>query len=228
MEQTPVFREAGITRAFRTAASSLQTHPRPGPPNIGLALGWLTGTGSISLDASLALAEEDGRVSIISAPKVLTVNGGKATISRGEVQYFEVRTQDTVDYKEIPAVLSLDVTPTISADNHHVTMLVEITDDRPLPASRTVDTLGNETESPPGRTEKKVITTLMVKTGDTVVIGGIYFKRKQVVDSGVPWVMDIPLLGWLFKAEYEEREKSELLIFLTPTVVDTLIAGDDR
>ncbi|MBW2204323.1 MAG: hypothetical protein JRF52_09570, partial [Deltaproteobacteria bacterium] len=171
----------------------------------------------------------DGQVNIISAPKVLTVNGGKAKIARGEVQYFEIRTLDTVDYKEIPATLSLEVTPTISADNHHVTMLVEITDDRPVAAKRTQNPdTGEFAESPPGRSEKRVVTTLMVKTGDTVVIGGIYFKRTQVVDSGVPWVKDIPLLGWLFKAEYEEREKSELLIFLTPTVVDTLTANNER
>jgi len=87
-----------------------------GDPNIGLAFGWLTdgGLGSIALDASLALGETDGKIHIISAPKVLTVNGGEALISRGNVAYKEIRTQDTIDVKEMTAALSLTVKPTIS------------------------------------------------------------------------------------------------------------------
>ena len=75
---------------------------------------------------------------------------------------------------------------------------------------------------PPGRTEKTIETTLIVRTGETVVIGGIYHKEESTFDSGVPWLKDIPLLGWLFKAQYDDMVKTELLIFLTPTVVDTV------
>ena len=192
-------------------------------PTIGLALGWLTGggLGSIALDASLALGETEGKVHVISAPKVLTVNGGEAFISRGTVTYQPIVSLDTVDVKEMEAVLSLKVTPTISADNSHVTMVVEVTDDRRLPAEVKESTEGS-TETPDGRTEKKITTTLMIRTGDTVVIGGIYHKLEQTTDTGVPWLMDIPLLGWLFKAQHKEITKTELLIFITPTVVDTL------
>ena len=204
---------SGLTQ-FSTNAPSGWT------PNIGLAFGWLTdgGLGSIALDASLALGENDGKVHIISAPKVLTVNGGKAVISRGEVKYFPIKTLDTVDYKEIPAVLSLTVSPTVSADNSHITMAVKVTDN--------VATRGEVAEGqytvPPGRTEKTIETTLIVRTGETVVIGGIYHKEESTFDSGVPWLKDIPLLGWLFKAQYDDMVKTELLIFLTPTVVDTV------
>ncbi len=179
-------------------------------PNIGLAFGWLTdgGLGSIALDASLALGETDGKIHIISAPKVLTVNGGEAVISRGEVAYKEISTLDTIDVREMTASLSLTVKPTISADNSHVTMVVKVTDDKMFPDLT-------------GKTEKTIETTLMVRTGETVVIGGIYKKYNTKTDSGVPWVKDIPILGWLFKAEYSDLEKSELLIFLTPTVMDT-------
>jgi len=194
-------------------------------PTIGLALGWLTGggLGSIALDASLALGEQDGKVHVISAPKVLTVNGGEAVISRGEVTYEPIRTLDTIDVKEMEAVLSLTVKPTISADNSHVTMVVEVTDDKPLPAEQRTDPqTGDVTESQSGKTKKSITTTLMVRTGDTVVIGGIYHKYEITVDTGVPWLMDIPILGWLFKAQHKDTTKTELLIFITPTVVDTL------
>ena len=190
--------------------------------NIGLAFGWLTdgGLGSIALDASLALGERDGKVHIISAPKVLTVNGGKAVISRGTVEYFPIRTQDTVKYEQIPAVLSLTVSPTVSADNSHITMIVQVTDNKALPGK--IVHYGEDTyESPAGRSEKTIDTTLIVRTGETVVIGGIYHKTEATSDSGVPWLKDIPILGWLFKAQYDDLVKTELLIFLTPTVVHT-------
>ena len=192
-------------------------------PTIGLALGWLTGggLGSIALDASLALGETDGKVHVISAPKVMTVNGGTAVISRGTVTYEPIVSLDTVDVREMTAALSLTVKPTISADNSHVTMVIEVTDDRPLPATQKESAEGvQETQS--GKTEKTITTTLMVKTGDTIVIGGIYHKIEETTETGVPWLMDIPLLGWLFKAQHKSIEKAELLIFITPTVVDTL------
>jgi type IV pilus assembly protein PilQ len=191
-------------------------------PTIGLALGWLTngGLGIISLDASLALAESDNKVHIISAPKVMTINGGKAVISRGTVEYFPIVSRDTVDIKEIPALLSLEVTPTVSADNSHITMLVEVEDNRRLPGE--IRTVGESVfETPPGRAEKKITTNLMVRTGDTIVIGGIYQEERETTEAGVPWLKDVPLLGWLFKAERDDHLKVELLIFLTPTVVTT-------
>ena len=195
--------------------------------NIGLAFGFLTdgGLGSLALDASLALAEEDQKIKIVSAPKVMTKNGGEAYIARGDVDYFSVRTQDTISFEQIPAVLSLKVTPTVSADNSHVTMVVEVTDDKTKTAKQAQTEEGLQ-ESPPGRTEKKIISTLIVKTGDTVVIGGIYQEEERTTDTGIPFLMDIPLLGWLFKAERKQEGKVELLIFLTPTVVSSVI--EDR
>jgi len=218
------------TGSSSTGATSFTTNaPANWISNIGLTFGWLTGggLGAISLDAKLALGETDKKAHIISAPKVLTVNGGEAFISRGTIEYFPVSTLDTIDYKEIPALLSLKVNPTVSADNSHVTMEVEVTDDKAQAATKkTSSGAGEETESPPGRTTKSIKSTLMVRTGDTVVIGGIFQKEEDVTDSGIPWVKDIPLLGWLFKAQYDIRKRTELLIFLTPSVVNPLgVAG---
>ncbi|MCD6294027.1 MAG: type IV pilus secretin PilQ [Deltaproteobacteria bacterium] len=193
--------------------------------NIGLAFGWLTdgGLGSLALDASLALAQNDQKAKIISSPKVMTKNGGEAFISRGDIDYYSVRTLDTISFQEIPAVLSLKVTPTVSADNSHVTMVVEVTDDKTKEKQITETGNGDVYESPPGRITKKITSTLIVKTGDTVVIGGIYQKEEQTLDSGIPFLKDIPFLGYFFKAEREEAAKRELLIFLTPTVVNSVI-----
>jgi len=227
----PGFRSDWInTGSNFSGATQFSTNaPANWTPNIGLAFGWLTGggLGAISIDASLALGESDNKAHIISAPKVLTVNGGEAYIERGTIQYFPVSTLDTIDFKEIPAVLSLKVNPTVSADNSHVTMVVEVTDDQASPETTTIQSSTTaddrqEVSSPAGRTTKKITSTLMVRTGDTIVIGGIYQKADRVVDDGVPFLKDVPLLGWLFKAQYDTRDRTELLIFLTPTVVDPL------
>ena len=210
----------------RFSGSFSTNKPAAWVANIGLAFGWLTdgGLGSLALDASLALAESDKKVNILSAPKVMTVNGGEAFVSRGTVEYFAVRTLDTISFEQIPALLSLKVNPTVSADNSHVTMLVEVTDDRRLPqTTSTVD--GITSTSAPGRTQKKITSTLIVKTGETVVIGGIFQKEEDTGDTGIPWLMDVPLLGWLFKAERKTRTQVELLIFLTPTVINTAGLG---
>jgi len=207
----------------RFSGSFSTNRPANWVANIGLAFGWLTdgGLGSLALDASLALAEQDQKIKIVSAPKVMTKNGGEAYISRGDVDYYSVRTLDTISFQEIPAVLSLKVTPTVSADNSHVTMVVEVTDDKTKTAKQTSTEEGDQ-ESPPGRTEKKITSTLIVKTGDTVVIGGIYQEEERTTDTGIPFLKDIPILGWLFKAERKQEGKVELLIFLTPTVVSSV------
>lgn len=182
--------------------------PATWTPNIGLSFARLTssGLGAISLDASLALAETEGKAHIISAPKVITMNGQEATISRGTILYKDVVTADQIDTKEITATLSLTVTPTTSADNSHVTMTVEVTDDTAISVNE--------------KQEKKIETKLMVRNGETVVIGGIFKEDTVTEEAGYPWAKDIPVLGWLFKAETKTREKSELLIFLTPQVIE--------
>ena len=217
-------RDPGIERKWlnpdgttRFDGSFSTNSPPTWAANIGLAFGFLTdgGLGSLALDASLALAQTDGKANIISAPKVLTVNGAEAVISRGTTQYIGVATLETQTVEEKEAVLSLTVTPTVSADNAQVTMDVIVRDEKPIGPG-----VGNDYG---GKVGKDIKTTLMVKSGDTVVIGGIYQSVDESSDEGVPWLKDIPLLGYLFKAELAQKERVELLIFLTPTVVKNVV-----
>jgi type IV pilus assembly protein PilQ len=180
-------------------------------PNLGFALGVLTGgaLGSITLDANLALAETEGSVNIISAPRVLASNGEEAEIKRGTVIYKELITADTSTVEELEASLSLVVTPTVSY-NDFVTMEIALNDD--------INFLDGS-----GKTLKTVKTSLIVKSGDTIVIGGIYTENQSQSESGIPWLRDVPGLGWLFKAESKNDSRTELLIFLTPTVVEASV-----
>ncbi|MBW1705018.1 MAG: type IV pilus secretin PilQ [Deltaproteobacteria bacterium] len=172
--------------------------------NIGLAFGRLTSTGlgALMLDAQLALAETEGKTKIISAPKVIASNGESATISRGSTFYLPAA--ENVEAKEVTAELSLEVTPNVSF-NDFVSMEITVKDEQQTGSS--------------GKRGKDLSTKLMVKSGETIVIGGIYSENESFDNTGIPWMKDIPILGWLFGAEHKTFEKAELLIFLTPTVL---------
>ncbi len=177
-------------------------------PNIGLTFATLTegGLGVLSLDATLALAETEDKAKIISAPKVIASNGEQAEISRGDIIYRNVVTADKVEVIELPAVLSLIVTPTVSFNNY-VSMEIDVKDAKVYTDQS-------------GKTEKAIKTKLMVKSGETVVIGGIFKEDESETETGIPWLRDIPILGWLFGAQKKASSRSELLIFLTPTVLE--------
>ena len=175
--------------------------------NLGFSLGWLTSSqlGALTLDASLAVAESDGDAKVISAPKVIAREGTAASISRGDS--IIIPATENVASTTLDATLSLTVTPSAVSVNDFITLEIEVTDDQAPSTSRLL--------------KKSLSTTLMVRSGDTVVLGGIYKESKGDDESGIPWLREIPGLGWLFKAQRKTSEKSELLIFLTPTVLPT-------
>jgi type IV pilus assembly protein PilQ len=173
-------------------------------PNLGLVFSNLTASGLTAtvLDAKLALSEVENTSKIISAPKVIALNGKPATISRGDS--IIVPATENVASTTIDATLSLTVTPTVSFNNF-ISLDVAVTDD---------------TAPSTTRIQKKAVNTkMMVKSGDTVVIGGIYKETQGKDESGIPGLRQIPYLGWLFKAQTKTFDRSELLIFLTPTVL---------
>jgi len=160
---------------------------------------WLT------LSAQLALAEAEGKGRVISAPKVIAREGTAASISSGDS--IIIPATENVASTTLDATLSLTVTPTTVSYNNFITLDVSVTDDSAPSSSRLL--------------RKSISTTLMVKSGETVVIGGIIKENESKDQTGIPLVKDIPGLGWLFKAQRKVHNKSELLIFLTPTVLPT-------
>jgi type IV pilus assembly protein PilQ len=173
-------------------------------PNLGLVFSNLTASGLTAtvLDAKLALSEIENTSKIISAPKVIALNGKPATISRGDS--IIIPATENVASTTIDATLSLTVTPTVSFNNF-ISLDVAVTDDT-APSTTIIQ-------------KKAVNTKMMIKSGETVVIGGIYKETQTKDESGIPGLRQIPYLGWLFKAQEKSDQKSELLIFLTPTVL---------
>ncbi|MBN2062952.1 MAG: AMIN domain-containing protein [Deltaproteobacteria bacterium] len=174
--------------------------------NLGLNFATLTssGLGAITLDAQLALSETEGKSKTLSAPKVIAQEGTTSVIKSGETIYTDPT--ENVAQTQRDAALTLEVTPTSISYNDYITLTLDVTDNKNVNAN--LDTT------------KEVHTTLIVKSGDTIVVGGILKESESDRVIGVPILKDIPGLGWLFKEKGRNKTKSELLIFLTPTVLN--------
>ncbi|MDQ6990965.1 MAG: type IV pilus secretin PilQ [Mariprofundaceae bacterium] len=177
---------------------------------LGLALGSFNNL--INLNLQLSAAEIDGDVHIVSNPRIVTTNLKSATIKQGVQLAFvtpgTANTPPTTTFKD--ALLELTVTPQITADNS-VLLEVLVKKDAPSPTGSGID-------------KKEITTNILMKNGETIVIGGIYTRVKRTANNGVPWLSKIPMLGWLFKNDTKQDDKTELLIFLTPKILN--VKGD--
>lgn len=177
-----------------------------------------------SLNAALALEEKEGLVKVISSPRVAVMNKEKAEISQGGEQVTisttvnAVSNDKTTQEKRTPMTLNLSVQPQITADNS-VIMDVELK--RQFPGAEVDST----THAAPVNT-RTAKTKILVRNGQTSVIGGIYQDQETSSDNGVPVLKDIPVLGWLFKSKARNKDKNELLIFLTPRILQQQVAQD--
>lgn len=184
-------------------------------PTIGIALG---GTRAI-LDAQLRALESSGDGKIISSPKVTTLDNVKATIKQGEEVPYPVIDKEgnrTIEFKE--AVLQLDAKPKVTPDGR-ISMELKATNDY---ADWQSTTGGLRVDNPPIVTNS-VESTIVVKDGDTIVVGGIYKLTDTTTITGVPGLSKIPILGWLFKSEVKSKVKREILIFITPRIVPNTV-----
>ncbi|MEJ5375473.1 MAG: type IV pilus secretin PilQ [bacterium] len=184
----------------------------PGPPGIGLQIGRLAGD-LINLDLRLSAAEREGLTKIVSRPKVMTLDNVEATIKQGrEIPFTQVNPEGNVSvvYKE--ASLKTTVTPHISPDGR-VRLKLDVTDDFPDRAN------ANPITGNPEIVKRQGTTEVLVRDGETVVIGGVLEETRATSEDGVPWLKDVPGLSWLFERKQRRTDQTELLIFVTPFVV---------
>jgi len=176
--------------------------------SLGINFSKLTGSPWM-LDATIAAAESTSQLKIISSPKILTLDNKTAKIKQGEAYPYKKIDADgntITEWKDI--ALELNVTPHVTPDNR-ISMEIAVKNNE----------IGAIIDNQPSFTTKEANTELLVNDGDTVVIGGIRKTRKDGGESGIPGLMKIPVLGWLFKTEYKEDKLDELLIFITPRIV---------
>lgn len=156
----------------------------------------------------------DSRTKTISEPTVLTGNYKSAKIHVGQnlpvrtSQVTQTATTQTIQY--IPEGVDLEVTPVVSPASDVISFRIRVG----------VSELVGFQDNNPITTERTAATEVSVKSGDTVIIGGLMREKSTEVDSGIPLLMHIPILGWLFKSKRKSKDKTELLIFITPEIVN--------
>ena len=171
--------------------------------------------GNFLLDLELSALEAEGEGEVISTPRVVTANQSEAFIQQGvEIPYEEAASSGAtaVQFKE--AVLELRVTPLITPDNR-VQLELEIKQDTVGEIFQT-----GRGGSIPSIDTRELNTSVLVNNGETVVLGGIFQDERQKTEDRVPYLSSIPGIGNLFKRRSNETKKRELLIFVTPTIVE--------
>ena len=190
-------------------------------PNINLptvatattALGLIRSFGSSALSLELSAMEEENRSKTISSPRVLTQDRKEAEIRQGTQIPYQTRDSDggyTTAFKD--AVLSMKVTPRITPDNN-IILDVTINKDN-------VDSTRTNADGEPAISVKQVKTQAMVENGGTLVVGGVYQEQISNNISKVPLLGDVPVLGNLFKSKSRSHQRSEVLFFITPRIIE--------
>jgi type IV pilus assembly protein PilQ len=213
-------RDLGAKLGFTTKGGTGSTpqYDLAGGSNLSLPLAtttpgalqfWLANASTTrTLSLELAAAETDGRTKLVSSPRVLTANGTQAKISDGEqVPYSTISSTGTkTEFKD--ATLNLTIKPNINADGR---VALKINVDK--------NSVGSNTAAGPTILTKTVTTEVVVENGGTVVIGGIYKEDNRDSVSKVPFLGDLPLIGWMFRQTSKSSQRAETLVFITPRIV---------
>lgn len=190
--------------------------PGTGALGLNLQLGTLDILGDLT--ATLALNEHRGNVKVLSSPRIVALHNQPAEISQvTQIPYSTATTNGsgnavpTTNFKDV--ALKLAVTPQIT-NSGSVIMSVEM--------KREFTGAKDKTATAPPINSRTANTKIMVKNGQTAVIGGIFQSDSNDGTTQVPWLGDIPIVGWLFKSKSKSSQKNELLIFLTPKILSQL------
>ncbi len=164
----------------------------------------------VNIDLTISALETIGKAETLSAPKVMTLENQSAEIVSGFTIYVQSTSASGSAPMPLNANLSLTVTPRVTSDGFIVLDVIATNNDLdrspPAGAQASINT-------------KSIKTKVMVKDGNTVVLGGIYTKSNTTEEDQVPLLGRIPLLGWLFKTRTISHPTSELLIFITPKMI---------
>ena len=188
--------------------------PSPAGGILGAGLGFTFGSagGGQLLNLRLTAMEESGNGRVISSPRITTLDNRQAIIKQGISIPVSVVSQAGTETQFFEANLELDVTPHVTNDG---SILMEIKTSKDEPDFSQTGAAGDPTIK-----KKSAKTEVLVKDGDTTVIGGIYTRNVSAREAGVPILSRIPILGVIFRREEKRDDRTELLIFITPRIVN--------
>lgn len=206
----------------KTTNQSLDINmPVPGVPGNAGVYNFRIGQFDIfgDINATLGLAETDDQIHVVSSPRVVALNNEKATIVQGTNIPTPTSNQSggvtttTVTYT--PVEMRLEVTPQVTSEND---VIMNIGIKRDFPGRRASN------GAQPDINHREANTKVLVRNGQTAVIGGVYQSDKDDNEQGVPWLRNLPVVGWLFKYKANTSEKTELLVFLTPRILNSEVS----
>jgi type IV pilus assembly protein PilQ len=194
------------------------------PAAVGLGQGGAIGLslasiGGAILDAQLSALERSGRGKVISNPKIATLDNTEAQIQSGRKIPVATVSSEGTRTEFVDANITLKVTPHVTP-NEFISMKIT--------ATKNEADFTQQVNGIPTITTREATTDMLVKDGDTVVIGGLYRRTIQSNQSGIPGLSSIPVLGWLFRQERQQDDSDELLIFLTPRIIRQTDATEKR
>ncbi len=181
-------------------------------PALGFQFGKADGA---LLDLRLSAGEALGLTKVIASPKITTLDKRDARISQGESIPFQTTSLQGTQTTFVDANLELQVTPQITSRDPN-----EVAKQIMMKVRATRNAVGARSNpAGPSIDKREANTQVLVRDGETMVIGGVYVDQQQNNVNGVPYLSRIPVLGWLFKNKVEDIARQELLIFLTPNIV---------
>ena len=188
--------------------------PAPAGLNTGSAIGLTLGSvaGAFNLNLRLSAMESTGTIRIVSSPRITTMDNIDAVIEQGVSIPVSVVSAMGAQTQFVDAKLHLGVKPHVTNEGT-VLLTVMVTNNQP-------DFANTGSNGNPSIQKKEAKTTMLVRDGDTAVIGGIYTRNSGLSYSKVPFFSDIPILGWFFRNRKENDNRTEMLIFLTPRIVN--------
>jgi len=214
MGQTP----GGYAQNMTGPGFKFSSAPASGRSLMGLTIGRFGRF--LDLNFQLQMMESESKGKIVSSPRVITQNKKAAKISTTDTTHFSVTTNSngvsTQGFQSMSAALNLDVTPQVTNEG---SILLDI-------SVQKQDFSPGAVGAPPNLLSRDVKTNVLVDNGSTVVVGGVYSFQKRESVSGIPFLKDIPIVGWLFRSfDNPSTSKSELIVFLTPRIVNQEEAG---
>jgi type IV pilus assembly protein PilQ len=188
--------------------------PAPAGLATGSAIGLTMGSvaGAFNLNLRLSAMESTGTVRILSSPRITTMDNIDATIEQGVSIPVSVVSAMGAMTQFVDAKLHLGVKPHVTNEGT-VMLTVTVTKNEP-------DFVNTGARGDPTILKKEAKTTMLVRDGDTAVIGGIYTRNAGLSFTKVPFFSDIPVLGWFFRNRKENDNRTEFLVFLTPRIVN--------
>lgn len=227
--------EAGVAGNVKPGGSIISSTEDRGGVNFNFSPGavndllrLLEGNGFLKLGRvnadfylSLRAVQQDGLVDVKSTPKLSTLNSYKASLSIGQKRYYQeqqvvypgndrpIPIQANL-FREVEANLDLEISPVVSGDEQ-VTMEISFEQSEFIGES--------SPNAPPPQVKRSFKSTIRVKNGEMVVLGGLERESKSRTRRGLPWLSKVPLLGWLFGRTRKAQSKSKLLIFVKPTII---------